>query len=372
MIIMDLKADNLFAFKKFHVNFSYPKKIVGNTLGSEALSYCPGFRYKKVNIIMGANATGKTTLGRLLNSIFRIIQEKNIASMINYVSNPERAATFSIEFVGNEQIMYRVRCQIMPSHGEAYSSDNVQAMVVSTEINPDDTYDKCRVRLNEMEANGFPDDYIREFEKIGSLSWCFEYPLDYDNTFFAPEDNQLFLKVANHVMRVLDPSIEIVEKLEGVQDSYVIRTESDEIILKSGEKIYSNMLSSGTKAGVGVATMLTDIISSYYGFYFCDEKFSYIDSEVEKAVLSVMIGKLKQDEQLFFTTHNVEILEMDLPKHAYMFMKKDSENQHEITCLNASDLVKRNTDSLRRAVENDLFSSLPSVELIYELESLEE
>lgn len=28
MIIMDIKADNLFALKKFHMNMSYPKKLV--------------------------------------------------------------------------------------------------------------------------------------------------------------------------------------------------------------------------------------------------------------------------------------------------------------------------------------------------------
>ena len=28
MIVMDVKIDNFFAFKKFHMNMSYPKKIV--------------------------------------------------------------------------------------------------------------------------------------------------------------------------------------------------------------------------------------------------------------------------------------------------------------------------------------------------------
>ncbi len=372
MVVMDLKADNFFAFKKFHVNFSYPKKIVGNTLEPEALSYCSGFRYRKVNILMGANATGKTTLGLFLNEIFSFFSDKNIIPLTNHIGNPQKPARFSVEFVGEERIMYRVSCQVAGKRGEKYISDDVQAIVVSTEILKDDTYEKCRARLNEMEANSFPADYIRELEKIGSQSWCFEYPLDIDNVFFAPGNESLFLKVANNVMKALDPSINIIEKLDGVKESYVIRTECGEIILKSGEKFDSNKLSSGTKAGVGVAAILTDIISSSFGFYYCDEKFSYIDSEIEKAVLAMMIGKLRQDEQLFFTTHNVEILDMDLPKHAYMFMKKDVDGSHAISCINASELIKRNTDSLRKAVENDLFSSLPSVDLIYDLESLEE
>ena len=29
MIIMDIKVDNIYAFKDFHINMSYPKKIFG-------------------------------------------------------------------------------------------------------------------------------------------------------------------------------------------------------------------------------------------------------------------------------------------------------------------------------------------------------
>lgn len=370
MIVMDLKVDNLYSFKKFHMNFSYPKKLVGNTLGDEVLSYSPKFRYRKVNIIMGANATGKTTLGRLLNNFFMFIFSKNAQSLTGMIGNRNRKASISVEFIGEEKTMYRVNCQIARCHEDKYSSEDVRVTVVSTHILHSDSYEMCRIRLNEMEANSFPDDYIRELEKIESLSWCFEYPLDISNTFFAPENDKLFLQVANNVMRVLDPSIQTIEKLDGVKDGYVIRTECGEIILKGGEKCTSEMLSSGTKSGIGVATLLTDLISSSYGFYYCDEKFSFIDSEVEKAILAVMISKLPQDEQLFFTTHNAELLDMDLPKHAYLFMKKNPDNNYEISCINAADLLKRNTDSLRKAVENDLFSSLPSVDLIYELESL--
>lgn len=66
MIIMDIKVDNLYAFKDFHINMSYPKKIVGSTIKEEYLRERPNFRYKKVNVIMGSNATGKTSLGKLI------------------------------------------------------------------------------------------------------------------------------------------------------------------------------------------------------------------------------------------------------------------------------------------------------------------
>ena len=41
-----------------------------------------------------------------------------------------------------------------------------------------------------------------------------------------------------------------------------------------------------------------------------------------------------------------------------------------IKCINVSDFLKRSTDSVKNAAENDLFSVAPSMELIYELEKL--
>ena len=96
------------------------------------------------------------------------------------------------------------------------------------------------------------------------------------------------------------------------------------------------------------------------GFYYCDERFSYVHSDVEKAVLAVMIELLSNREQLIFTTHNTDMLNLPLPKHSYTFLKKTvTEDGIAIKSVNASDYLNRNTDSLRCTVENDLFSVSP-------------
>ena len=87
MIVMDLKLDNLCAFRNFHVNFSYPKKIVNSYIEHEHLDGLPNFRYKKVNIIMGSNATGKTSLGRLILSIFILIGKRNVEIITSYIAD---------------------------------------------------------------------------------------------------------------------------------------------------------------------------------------------------------------------------------------------------------------------------------------------
>ena len=78
MVVLDILLDNFYAFKNFHMNLTYPKKIVGSCIREEHLADRPNFRYKKVNIIMGANASGKTTFGRTVMKIFNFIDKKII------------------------------------------------------------------------------------------------------------------------------------------------------------------------------------------------------------------------------------------------------------------------------------------------------
>ena len=74
MIIMDIKADNLYAFKNFHMNMSYPKKIVDSTIEQEFLEDRPNFRYKKVNIIMGGKCNRENNSRKIINVIYKLLK----------------------------------------------------------------------------------------------------------------------------------------------------------------------------------------------------------------------------------------------------------------------------------------------------------
>ena len=104
-------------------------------------------------------------------------------------------------------------------------------------------------------------------------------------------------------------------------------------------------------------------------FYYCDEHFSNIQSDIEKRIFGIMLNRIGDDEQLIFTTHNTDMLDLNLPKHSYVFLRKHLEKGvYQVSAVSASDVLKRNTDSLRCAVENDVFSSLPQDSLLDELE----
>ena len=55
--------------------------------------------------------------------------------------------------------------------------------------------------------------------------------------------------------------------------------------------------------------------------------------------------------------------------YAYVFLRKHlEEGVYQVSAVSASDVLKRNTASLRCAVENDVFDSLPQDSLLNELE----
>ena len=177
----------------------------------------------------------------------------------------------------------------------------------------------------------------------------------------------------DYTLRSLDPSIIQVDKSKEVNNTYIIHLDSGDLLVQNGEVIRKNILSSGTKAGIDIASLIFSIYKGECGFYYCDEKFSYIHSELEKAFLATMIHGLKNNEQLFFTTHNSDILDLPLPKHSFTFLKKEMcDREQFIKCVYASDYLKRSTDSVRRAVDNDLFSIAPGVELVYKIAEIEE
>ncbi|MDO4338068.1 MAG: hypothetical protein Q4C91_08290 [Eubacteriales bacterium] len=111
------------------------------------------------------------------------------------------------------------------------------------------------------------------------------------------------------------------------------------------------------------------MIAKESSFYYCDEYFSYIQSDIEKRIFGIMLDHIGENEQLIFTTHNTDMLDLNLPKHSYTFLRKQLEDGvYKVSAISASEVLKRNTDSIRNVVENDVFSSLPQDSLLDELE----
>lgn len=367
MIIMNLKIDNFLLFNNFEINMSYPKKIVGSSITEEHLSGYPNFRYKKLIVLMGANATGKTALGRILMGIFNFIQKKEYGAIVGLIENNKRNARFEMDFVINN-MLFRIVTEIAAMKESSYNSNDISVCVKSVRINKKDSYESCLEKF-DAESCVLSSNYIDELEIIPSMSWMFEYPFASEGKqrVVNPVDNDLFCKYLKAVLSALDPRIDKVIDIPGAEGSYVIMREGKAVIMEKGELKHPEQLSSGTQEGIGVANVLASMKLHACDFYYCDEKFSHIHSEFERAFLSLLLDLLGPNEQLFFTTHNSDILEMDIPTHSFVFMRRNEYDGNAISCVYASNYIKKNDVSLRNAVENDIFSANPDVTKIFDI-----
>lgn len=349
MIIMNLELDNIYGFKNFKMNFAYPKKIVGSTIENEHLPLRPNFRYKKVNIIMGGNASGKTTLGKAIRDIFNYIVHKRDSRLFESICDKKNNGKFCIDLVSADNVMYRFDGEIFPEDKE------IIKRIQKASIAKNDSYEICCKKLKESD----------ELDKRMKLGWHFALNEGSEAILIDKIEKTLRLKVLEKVLQSLDTDIISVEKLD-VEDSYVIKKANQDIIVQEGEVINESKLSSGTVAGIRIADLISSIILRENGFYYCDEKFSYVHSDLEQAFLSVMINKLGEGEQLFFTSHNMDLLDMNLPRHSFSFLRK----REKIEVVYPSEYIKKNDISLRNAMENDVFDVVPSRDKIYGLEDI--
>lgn len=370
MVILDLKLDNFYAFKNFHMSMTYPKKIIGSCIEEEHLAGRSNFRYKKINIIMGANASGKTTLGRMLMKIFNFIDQKNYEFITRVICDQTKEASFALDIATDDNVLYNIFCKISPLKEDNYTAEDVGLQIRSEKIWVNDSYESCVNRMNAS-LYSFSGSYIEELEKMPKLDWMFEYPEeDTERKIRIPKSDNKFQFVLENILKALDPSIERVEKLQDVENAYVIRIQKKDVIIQDGGK-FTDILSSGTKGGIEIARVVSSLIQGKCTFYYCDEKFPYVHSEIEKSILSLMIDSMGSNSQMFFTTHNTDMLDLNLPKHSFTFLTKDANNDScPINCISASSILKKSSDSLKNAVENDLFCTAPSVDLIYDIAEL--
>ena len=155
MIVMYVKLKNICAFDDFHANFSYPKKIVHSSIEREYLPGFPNFRYKKVNILMGTNASGKTSFGKMLMYIFNFMKRKELSNITDRISDNKKESIFSIDYVSDKNTLYSLEV-IIPPEEEEYSIDRCKISLKCVNIKKGDSYEKCVERIKiEKEVEVF-------------------------------------------------------------------------------------------------------------------------------------------------------------------------------------------------------------------------
>ena len=397
MILLNLTCNNIFLFQNLSLDFTYNRKLNYEIAQNDLLFPDSKIKVRKSIIIMGANATGKTTLGRLLCLIYNylICRDEATAEIISHsINQPDKESTFSIEFA-IEKVAYRLlatfdkdgllkeelrTCLIQPSYNITTLREKLSNAVPMQ-------YD--RNESKEEILNGFRS-YLLRLKKNASITTLFRKALRF---WFALSSfhndpigqsglSHLDIPMISQILPTLDNSIKSViplipqipapENAGALQVSeakshYDSEAKSYTILLKNGKSqtvpdgnlgsLRGNRLSQGTTEAILYSSILSYLKHAKCSTIYVDECLSHMHSELEKYLIWLSILLKEKDSQLFFTTHNVEICDLQLPTNAFLFLKRNKEGLNEAFWANTK-LIK-NDRSFRNYYENDYFGVLP-------------
>jgi len=360
-------------FKDTELDFTYPKKIKNSTLEGEFLDDFPNIKYKKVCIFMGANASGKTSLGKVMCSINNYLLGRDFTGAPETICDKEKKASVEVIYISPNS--HKIHKLIIEFDGYKLVSENYSVCKLKKSYTLEKTLAEIervppKFTYNQEENHGIENPGFKSVayslgqELDGEGAWNYTY--SEFNTSTELDKQAPNINLLDAILKAFDPSIVQVKKIqESTKDAYIVKfVNDDEIIIEDGEINNHKRLSRGTIEAIDVAHFLSFIISQGDGTFFLDEKMAYSHSEMEIAMLNLMIEKLSPNAQLFYTTHNCDILEMNLPSHSYSFLRKDP----FVKVAHPEKMgYTKNDRNLLGYVKNDVFSTLPDTTRIENL-----
>lgn len=269
----------------------------------------------------------------------------------------------SADFVLRDLFLYRL--DVLATTGGGMS-----ACVRNTPVLEGDDYERCVVRLEQQELR-YSSFLVSELSKIdySLVDGCFAFPDGGGHVTTRGLDGDVLAEVMTGILKALDPAVTGVEKLGGSDDAYAICLGGRKVLIQDGRPAAPELLSSGTISGIALSAIVTKLVTGYRGIVYLDDQSAFLNSDIGKAVLALMIEKLGDDCRLFVTTRNADALDMSLPRHCFTFLRKDSDGH--ISAISASERLKDDTHSVRDAFENDVFSTVPDIDRIFALSDLD-
>ena len=364
MVVLGVKANNLYCFKNFEIDFSYKKINPRSLIEYEYLKDYTNIKFKKLNVFIGCNASGKTVFGKLLLDILSFIENKD-NKIINNIPITSEQSLFSIDFIIKKEkyILYRIECNIENS---IIKNMKIQCTNVVKKI----SYEKLKenletiVNLENNENEFLSTDMIRSLKNINlktNALFCFT-----DEIISGNKNIKYDINVLNIVLKVFDNSIKEITEVTGTDNGYLISfNHGANLLIQNGKAVEGDILSSGTKEGLSIAYIISEMKRDPNRIFYIDEKFSHIHTDIEKTILSIMVELLGKEAQLFFTTHNLDILEMNIPNHSFTFFSK---RNNEVKVIYPEKRTKNQNDRyLKNKVENDFFETIPDYQSLYNL-----
>lgn len=394
MIFTSLYIDNLYNFYDTSLDLTLKRKIINSTIPFEYLEECPKFRFKRVCILSGANASGKTSLGRVLHYIQQFILYPNI-NLLNKVNDKEKKGIIRVEFVLPYTNSLHYLEIIQRKEHDSYPLITYAKIFIAKTDSASSARKKLMSYIEKKEHSkikgyfytnknnpetpySFSD--IREVISK-NLNYYYMFSDNYETNksdVLIEENGHLSADILKTILTTFDPSISTVNEIrnEDGLEGYSIRFKNKDSVLinRTGDITNKERLSKGTFDAIQVTNFVSFIIEMTKlqkdmgeyscGTYFLDEKMAYSHSELEQTIVNLIIQRMGRYSQFIYTTHNYDILDMNLPIHTFAFLKKEGDKAQFIQ---PEYQFKKNDRSLLNYVQNNVFNIIPDTSLLDEL-----
>lgn len=366
MKVIKLNLSNLYSFKDFEVDFRVPRKVE-NPYRNEKIEVSR-INPKDINVIIGNNASGKTALSKSLLLTCRILRGYSISSseleslsktentqikVIFIITKEKTDHCYEYKIVMNSQkILHEVLSYQKLGKNESYKEVNFK--VIQDYENKSEKPDVQSVIMNSL----FDDHKI-----CNEFGYSFQHSNFGDNNTLVLEDIVIPNEVMENFLKTIDNSTLKVKNIESdgevLKLDFMITFKNGEHIIISGNDLnnISHRLSYGTIEAIQFIYKIFQINSDRYDIVFIDECLTHIHTELEKELLSICIEVLPKSSQLFFTTHNNDILNMNLPISCFTILSENSDGNTQVSNPEKVRNQKNDRNNLLKLIEKDLFNT---------------
>lgn len=381
MIITKVSCDNMYMFNNFSLDLTYQKKRKHQLSENDVLFDGSKIKVRKNVIIMGGNASGKTIFGKLLrfisNYIFRgqVVDDFFHLSDIPYKKN--EISCFSLEFVientayllevsfmGNSLINETLRsCKIYRSHNIEKMRENLEKADVISQYN----------NMLKKETKMLSDNLV-SYAFLVNVSGESEYiksEIKYLFSISKRNNDTLGQYVDIHALNDILPKID--NTVRAVKSMYVDNeiTTTYQIIFNNGENLVvpkgdiescKDRLSHGTFEAIEFLKLLTFMKNNPGAMIYVDEMLAHMHSELEAYLIRKAVLIKPVQSQIFISTHNIDIFQLNVPINVFVFFKRNSNGYND--AMYPSDILNKNDRNLTQYYVNDYFGVMPDYSIL--------
>lgn len=414
MNILSLRCDNLFMFKDFFVDFTYKRKRGQKEYEiskQDALFHDSKIYVRKRLIILGGNASGKTTFGRLLCAINNFIVGREVkpsaVNLYQALCDKEKDGFFSVEFVVSipnietkkiEYWAYRIGCtfDINGKQKEflkrvrvykSYTIDKLrECLDREPEILSDVDFDKADSLIEEAvrrrDNAPFNSILLKEPENkkyLNELNFSIGFYYLFSSFADTSRDisNIVPIELFNQVLPKIDNSISSVELLATEEtnvktNSYLIRFKhGDPLTVPDNDLMRADRdrLSHGTYEVLSFLEILAELRKRKDNIFYIDEQLAHLHPELE-AYLLMKFFYSDASSQLFFTSHDNDLLKLNVPSRTFLLFKRNEDQSN--TAMFMDEVLPENVRNIRYYYDNDYFGIMPDYSVLDDFFAAEE